>query len=76
MNKLDNRSKHKPYYMIPGFIKMAGMTVESVSKQMNMNPITFRRKMNGASDFTYQETIDLAKILKQDKNYIFLTSDV
>ena len=41
----------------------AGMTLEAVAKEMDINPSTLDRKMSGVSDFTRKEMQILRKIL-------------
>ena len=46
-----------------GKIAEARCTVSSLAHKLNINASTLFRKINGASDFTRQEIIDIAAIL-------------
>lgn len=41
----------------------AGLTMENISRQLNINTVTLYRKINGTSDFTRAEIQQLRMIL-------------
>lgn len=55
----------------------AGYTLESLSREMGINPATLHRKMNGESDFTRKEIQEISKLFHLDAdgmNEIFFAS--
>lgn len=45
-----------------------GHTLESISKEIGINPATLHRKMTGESDFTRKEIQKITKILNLSSN--------
>lgn len=48
----------------------AGLTLETLSKEIGINPSTLHRKMSGDSDFTRKEIQEISRILKLDVNAV------
>lgn len=48
-----------------------GMSPSDVYKQMNMSKLTWSRKLTGKSEFSKDEQLQLAQILKVDTLVIF-----
>lgn len=45
------------------YVALAGMTCDTLAKEIGMNPATLSRKINGKSDFTLGEAMDVKRIL-------------
>lgn len=46
----------------------AGFNMDAIAEQLNINPATLYRKINGSSDFTRTEIKELQKILSLNIN--------
>ena len=63
--------------LLRGEIISKGMTVKTLADAIGMKPKTFYNKLNGTSQFTVDEAIEICAVLKIEdgakKAFIFLT---
>lgn len=60
------------------YVAIAGMTCDTLAKEIGMNPATLSRKINGKSDFTLEEMRGIRKALKlsdQEMTEVFRFDD-
>lgn len=48
------------------YCNKSGMTLSELAEKLGINYVTLNRKMNGSSDFTRQEIIDIKELLNLD----------
>lgn len=59
-------------------IKRAGLTNKEFAERVQMNPVTFSKKINGKVDFTLSEVVRIAEFFKCEftVEYLFETRAV
>lgn len=62
-----------PYYNLKSLIERKGTTQVKVAKELGMDRTTFNLKINRTNgrDFTFQEAINIAKILNEKIELFF-----
>lgn len=64
---------NSPYYSLKTLIKKKGKTQADVAKEIGMDRTTFNLKINrnNGRDFTFQEAISIADVLKEKIELFF-----
>ncbi len=64
--------KHKPYYMIEGYAKKAGLSLDQLAEALEITRRTLDNKIYGRTFFTLPESLKIKKLLQQTIEDIFL----
>ena len=63
--------KHKPYFAIKGYMIIAGVSYEMLSKKLGITTRTLQNKIQGRSDFSTSEGKELSEILGVSQDRLF-----
>ena len=64
------------FELLQAKIKESGMTIVAICEKSGIERATFYNRMNGKSEFTAKEVVELSEVLhlsKPDRDKIFLT---
>jgi len=64
------------YYLVPGYLKLAGYTLDKAAERLQITRRTLDNKINGVTDFTLTEAREVKIMCGRPMDDIFLTNDV
>lgn len=65
--------KHKPYYAIPAYQILSKKTDKEMAEILNITVRTYKNKISGVSDFTWEQAQILSRVFEKTQEEIFLT---
>ena len=66
----------KKYVLVSGYAKAAGYSMQNLAEEIGVSRRTLSNKINGVTDFTLSEAMQLKKILGKSLEEIFLQNEV
>jgi DNA-binding XRE family transcriptional regulator len=64
--------RHKPYFMLEGYAKIAGYSMDQIAEYLEIARRTLDNKVFGRTDFSLSEATKLKKLLGRTVEDIFL----